>query len=538
MSVAFGDSDRPALAARDHAAAWSMLSLGTLALWCVLFAAILAASIMLSGGRLVFTLDDPYIHLAVADQILAGGYGVNAAEFSSPSSSIIWPYLLALTETARLGPLGPLLLNAAFTCAALAAMLRLIEATGLFADRHERPFAGALALLSICLVNAIALPMTGMEHSLHVWTTLITCAGLLGAARGQAPTALHVIALVALPLVRFEGAAFALASLMAFGLLGYRRFAVVTAAVIGACLVAYATVMAARGLPLLPSSVLLKSRIIETTYEHHSALASLIENLTASLNNIYGQRLLALGIALGALAVALRSDPRLLIVFAAVLAGLAAHLGFGQYDIWFHRYETYAIAVAAIAVIVAIAELKPRLTSRRWLLAKLATIVLLTYAAVPALSSGLLVPFSARGIHEQQEQMGRFVREFYRSPVGVNDLGLVTYRNPSYVLDLFGLGSEEVRKAKLAGHYGPDEMAAMVAAHQVGLVMIYDSWFPRGLPAEWRKVAVLHAERVSAAEGKVSFYRTPHADPVALAGALQAFKPTLPSRTSLEILPP
>ena len=42
-----------------------------------------------------YTLDDPYIHLTVGKNILFGNYGINLKEFSSPSSSILFPFLLA-----------------------------------------------------------------------------------------------------------------------------------------------------------------------------------------------------------------------------------------------------------------------------------------------------------------------------------------------------------------------------------------------------------------------------------------------------------
>ena len=49
----------------------------------------------LNNGLLVYTLDDPYIHLSLAQQILKGHYGINAGEFSAPSSTILWPFILA-----------------------------------------------------------------------------------------------------------------------------------------------------------------------------------------------------------------------------------------------------------------------------------------------------------------------------------------------------------------------------------------------------------------------------------------------------------
>ncbi|MCX6020056.1 MAG: hypothetical protein NTZ50_16445 [Chloroflexi bacterium] len=46
-------------------------------------------------GHLIYTLDDPYIHLAIGESILSGGYGINVGEAAAPSSSVIWPYLMA-----------------------------------------------------------------------------------------------------------------------------------------------------------------------------------------------------------------------------------------------------------------------------------------------------------------------------------------------------------------------------------------------------------------------------------------------------------
>src|SRR4051812_48565384 len=185
-------------------AAWSRRAVLALSIWGALFALELIVSIWLAGGRLVFALDDAYIHLAVADQILAGGYGVNAGEFSSPSSSIIWPYLIAVTEGMHLGPRGPLIISAAAAAATIVTIVGLLERSGLF-EGESAWFANAISVMMIFTVSAVALPMTGLEHSLHVWATVTTFAGLVEAARGRAPSGLQIAALVLLPLIRFEG---------------------------------------------------------------------------------------------------------------------------------------------------------------------------------------------------------------------------------------------------------------------------------------------------------------------------------------------
>lgn len=501
-------------------------------LWLLLLSLELAACLYLSGGRLVFTLDDPYIHLAVADRILSGGYGVNASEYSSPSSSIVWPYLLAVTELLHLGAAGPLLINMAATFATLRAALRLFAEIGLIGAGRDRLFSVVIAILLLFAFSAVALPMTGMEHSVHVWASVLTLIGLVRAARGERPGASALLAVVLLPLIRFEGMAFAVAAVAGYAVLGQRRLAAVAGGLILCAMGAYLASMALRGLPLLPSSVLLKSQMANAAYDGSSALGSIGLHLLGSLSNPYGLRLTLLGVAIAYATWRLREDRASAVVLATVLVAIAAHLAFGAYD-WFHRYEVYIIALSVMALLYAVARLRPQLDPARWTAVQLGLGLLVGYVGAPYLMAAIQTPLAARNIYDQQYQMGVFARDLYKRPVAVNDLGLVAYRNPNFVLDLWGLGSEKVRKAKLAGRYGPDEMAALARDYHVGLAMIYDRWFPAGIPDSWQKVAVLHTDQVTAAVGEVAFYRTPDGDPAVISAALDAFGAVLPARDRL-----
>ncbi|HEX9213626.1 MAG TPA: hypothetical protein VF901_24195 [Bradyrhizobium sp.] len=515
---------------------WTRPSTVAVLIWLWLFAAEFVASLAQCDFRFVFTLDDAYIHLAVADQILSGGYGVNAGEYSSPSSSIIWPYFLALTEALHLGAFGALLINGAAACATVFALLRALEESGLFDDASDRPFGYLIALILIFNVSAVALPMTGMEHSVHVWASIVTFVGLVAAARGRTPTSLHFIALVLLPLIRFEGAAFACAAIAGFALLGQRRFAASAALVIIISLSGYFALMASRGLPLLPSSVLLKGYLANLD-ESASNLPAIVKNMMRSITSSYGLRLILLGLALAGCASWLRADRKVLVVCLTVLAAIGAHLVFGQYG-WFNRYEVYIMALAAAALLWGVAQVRPCLPALQWSLTKVALVLGLGVAAMPYATTALVTPLAASDIYEQQYQMARFAQSFYRRAVAVNDLGLVAYGNNNYALDLWGLGSEQVRKARTAGQYGPAEMAALASDHGVGLVMIYDAWFPKGVPSTWTKVAVLRTTTVTLSQRDVAFYRTPLADAAEVTSALEAFKATIPPRDRLDIIAP
>ena len=56
---------------------------------------LIVMTLIKTGGVWEYALDDVYIHLAMSDQLWNGGYGVNAGEYASASSSILYSYLLA-----------------------------------------------------------------------------------------------------------------------------------------------------------------------------------------------------------------------------------------------------------------------------------------------------------------------------------------------------------------------------------------------------------------------------------------------------------
>jgi len=68
----------------------------------------------ITRGHFTYTLDDAYIHLAMAENIYQGHYGINLSEASSPSSNVLWPFLLVPTIMTGLGHLFPLFLNIFF----------------------------------------------------------------------------------------------------------------------------------------------------------------------------------------------------------------------------------------------------------------------------------------------------------------------------------------------------------------------------------------------------------------------------------------
>jgi hypothetical protein len=157
------------------------------------------------GGKFIYSLDDPYIHLALAEQIASGGYGINPGEAASPSSSALWPFLL--TPFARLSwfELVPLLINLLVACATLyvytqIAALALVD----LPPRLASAFASWSATLLILASNLVGLAFTGMEHTLQVFLCAAIVWGLGITFRIGKPPRWLVYALAVAPWVRYE----------------------------------------------------------------------------------------------------------------------------------------------------------------------------------------------------------------------------------------------------------------------------------------------------------------------------------------------
>jgi hypothetical protein len=511
-------------------------------IWAILCAGEILSSIYLCDHLLIYTLDDPYITLKVAQTILRGGYGVNFSEYASPSSSALFPLILAITERLGLGSAGPLILNliAAGGAVYLGALFLERHVLGGLVTRKSAWFAYPLGILLIFAVSGVALPMTGLEHSWHVLLVVIVLFGLveLLATQGDTPVSL-VAAIVLVPLFRFEGVALSLAAILALGYLGRWKAALTAAVLIIGSLVSYGAIMSHMGLPMLPSSVLLKSGAADAVVGSRgifSIAISTMKNLYHTLWNSQGICLLFMILLMfRAWATATPGPHRRNITIIASVASftLLAHMLGGSYD-WFSRYEVYVIALGLLATLYTASKPVQEFVARRDWNAQIIVLASVAILVSHYFITALLTPFASRGVYEQQFQMHRFAADFYNKPVAVNDLGWVSYNNDNFVLDLYGLGSEPVRLMKMKHEFSPAKMAELAAHYGVGVVMIYEGWF-NNLPPSWRRIAILHTQAVSAASDDVSFFVTPTADLGLVKQALANFQASLPPRVTLEI---
>lgn len=479
----------------------------------------LAVILDMTGGGFSYGLDDPYIHLALSENIARGFYGLGGAP-AAPSSSILWPFLLAPAAGTALHPWLPLILNG--LCAL--ALLPVIKAI-LHHCRPARPYDGARVLVAALALNVIGLTFSGMEHVLQMLLALAAVLGLLTLARdGRLPWWLGP-AIVAGPLVRYESVTVSAAALAALWLYGHRRAALAWGAATLLPLAGFSLFLLSRGLPPLPSSVLAKTR---------GRIGDVVALKAGELLFHPGARY-ALAVLLLLLLTAvpwrrLAERDRPLWLFAVIAA--VGHLLAGHYALHsFSRYEPYQIA--AITAAAAWLWRGGISVPRRLLLGLVALPLIGLYG-----SWTLRTPRASENIYQQQYQMHRFAADFLRGPVAVNDLGWVAFDNPYPVLDLWGLGNDEARTARQTGDR--QWPGGLVARHGSAVVMVYSDRIAAGghLPADWRLAARLYlgGPAVTPAGSIVDFYATPAADAARLDCALDSFAATLPPGVRLERL--
>ncbi|MEM6386964.1 MAG: hypothetical protein AAF718_12100 [Pseudomonadota bacterium] len=434
------------------------------------FGVFVAIAMSMNEGVFEYPLDDVYIHLAMAEQIARGGYGVNAGEFASAASSPVYPLFLLPFAGEELQRWLPLFWNVA----------SLVLAAALVGWALARANLGRLGLV-LAFASAFCLNMYitaygGMENMIHGLASLAIVVGLWHFVETGRIGALLVLGVAFAPGLRLEGLALALAAGGVVFLLG-RKLAGVALSIVAVLPIAVLVVLlTSLGLDPLPNSVNAKLPLDGAAAQ--SFLSSFGANIRFNAS-VYGGRyltamtILTAFVAITSLAQGRREQG---LVGLAVAAAAVAHLGFAATG-WLDRYENYLLVSLFAVLALLLASFSRQLRLGLLSLVLLGGVV--TYA--PHIDNRLA---GMRAIHNQQGEMSRFAKDFLKAPVAVNDLGYVSWNNDNYVLDLYGLASSEALSLRL------DEAPVgwgdgLADANGVKAAMIYDTWVKDALGPDW-----------------------------------------------------
>ncbi len=507
-----------------------------ISLYLFLVCAEFIAIALVNDGIFMFTLDDPYIHLALAENILQGHYGVNTQEYSAPSSSILWPLIIAPFTLFPGAQFVVLLFNIL-----LGGLSLMVAAQVLQQIMHEKPELALnnktqffLLTAFILIANLVGLVYTGMEHSLQVLVAVIIAWGLIERLQTHNTPILLWLVIILAPLVRYECLAISGAALLFLFCTKEYLKSVLCGVLIVVLLVCFSLFLLGIDLNYLPDSVLAKSDVAV------SGIEKLIVNITQNFrppNTIktFVVLLLAIFLLTSAWSTSHGKNQQLL-SFVAGLA-LIVHLLAGRVG-WYFRYEIYVWSMAMLVLAyVYFTSLRPFKRRRERLLINGLLSVFISVSAIESIGALVTTPLAASNIYHQQYQMHRLITEYYKKPVAVNDLGWTTYKNSVYVLDLWGLGSSEARVLRKTSN-DSRWMDDLVVKSDIEMIMVYNNkvWFPT-VPDNWIKIAELGVTGPKITSWfAVSIFARSKSSVQEISQVLNAFSNTLPEGTELTMV--
>lgn len=489
--------------------------------------------LQINQGHFIYTLDDAYIHLSLAENILQGHYGVNPGEFSSPSSSILWPFLLAPVSGIEWAPLVINLL-AAFTTVWV--YFQILQRS-FSATRHGFPhlLIGFTLILLILSTDLIGLVFTGMEHSLQLLVIAVITWGLVLTAEGDNPPAWLYFSIGLAPLIRYENLAVSAAALLFLVLDKQFKKSLFTLAFILLSLGGFSLFLVSNGQSALPSSVLAKSSVVTEGF-----LRSFFYNFLYNIQTWFGVLSIILIVFLAGLILFAKMDRNRRRLAGITILAVVLQLWAGR--VGWYRYELYMLAFMSLLTIYLVGRLiSPWLdrpgTLLQWAAVTVGLSTVILFSNFPYIMLLAYIPESSNNVYSQHYEMHRFVTEYHPGPAAANDIGWLSYKNDAYVLDLYGLASPDAFRYRMAGK--PDNwMDTLTTAHDIDLVMIYADWYP-DIPPQWVKVGelVYHGRKITIAGTTVSFYATSQSAAGDIEQDLQDFIPSLPPNTSFVFTP-
>jgi hypothetical protein len=506
----------------------------------LLFLWLLFGILHLNQGRFIYALDDPYIHLALSENVHTLHYGVNSGEPSSPSSSILWPYLLAPFAPFRIHEYVPIVINFLAMLGAVGLLNRFVRTIGVDTWKNGRLFASGLVSIVVVSLNLVGIAFTGMEHSLQVLCALAVLLGTIELLHECRVAWWFLLAIVIGPLIRYENLPLSVGALVVLLIVRRRVPAMATGLVLFALLGGFSLFLVSRGLQALPSSVVQKGQILTPGSGLLAYAYSALAGAKNAVLHTPSARLLAASAALLFFVpfACFRDQAHGRIVGLFSAFAIVAHIVGGRYG-WWGRYEVYILIVAVCSLLYLFrVPLQKFVENTRpvWSLGLVFFVTGLLFLHLIRVE--LKTPWACNNIYEQQYQMHRFVQEFHDGSVAVNDLGWVAYRNPDYVLDLWGLGFAEAGMRRQEGDLGYVE--DLVDRYSVPLLMVYDTegGLKNWIPDRYPRIATLRLgrKRVVSAESVVTFIATDHGDILGLTRSLAAFGEVVPEGVSLTLI--
>jgi hypothetical protein len=513
--------------------------------WCLVT---LSAILQDNQGQFTYPLDDTYIHMAMARHFAEDGvWGLTPYSFSSSTSSILWTLLLGISyRITGANEITPLILSGSITVAWLGFAYALL--------RHYKSStlqAVLVGVLLIMFVPASMLFFLGMEHSLHALLSLVYVWLLASCLERNAPTKWEALLVVLLVMTRYEGLFLVAGACGLWLLQGRWRHVLLIGLSAALPIIIYGLISVANGWEFLPASILLRAGASVWLSQGSSLILS---NLGSLLRNSITRALL-LPMILCLVAYSLRyrqtnkfwDAPSLMCLIAVGITLL--HVMFARIG-WFGRYEAYLFVLGltvGFTTLFTTIKFSARVPLERVpLVLAVGFGILLAFAplaerAVTRAGELLLcTPSASANIYDQQREMALFVSaNFQNEAIAMNDIGAVNYFADVHSVDIWGIGTVEVIRARLQERFDMGSFLTITTNSGVRYALMNDPTFVA--PDTWITVGTWELTNNYISSDRVSFYAMNEADAQILRTALETYSSELPAdviQTGYTITPP
>jgi len=489
----------------------------------------------------VYTLDDAYIHMAMAKNFASAGvWGITPFEFTSSSSSIIWTLMLSVFYFV-IGPnqYVPIILNFIFALLVLDASYRLLKARNL-----NNPAILLILFLVILISPLPPLMFTGLEHVMHIWLSVLYLFFVSEElSSGLKRNDLIVLAVISalMPLTRYESLFLIFITFLLFLISGkyFRGIVLLLASIMP--VIFFGLISVAKGWSFFPNSMLLKAGMpdiasIPDLFKFVSFVGAFVPK---GLQVLFFIVCIALTISIFYFRERVKKllcnrDITLAILLLSNIALYSLYSRSG----WTYRYQSFLIALGILVISMFYYSYIFLNFKKRPLLNSVITLIILVPLLYFPRSSFKLIaaiPQSSSNIYEQQVQMGKFVSLFYNGRnVALNDIGAVNYFSEIHCVDLWGLGNLEASKMRRSGTFGEKEIYDLTANNKADIAIVYDSWFIEEgssvLPPAWKKAGEWKINNnIIASDNRISFYAVKPDEEPRLIENLKRFSGLLPA---------
>jgi hypothetical protein len=496
-------------------------------------------------GSVIYPLDDAYTRLATAKNLADHGiWGLSPHEFTSASSSILYPILLAVCfKLFGQQLIIPLVINLVAAVGFIVVLQRWLQQQGL-PTLHQ-----LLILLAIIYLTPLHIMVAnGMEHTLQILLSFLFVMEFCTWFSSEKNTAgnypafplnLYVYALL-LTSIRYEG--LFLTAVACLALLLRRKW--IPASLLGIAALLPVTLFGfysiAHGAYFIPNSLLVKAVPLPLDgarigrFFKDDIFNKLLYPYPTKGTVAANRLLIFLPLVCGYFISQLNKNRLYRQVLYFFMAVTFLHLAFADATLFF-RYEAYLVACALVVPAVLFAQEGIRLFTV-W---KAAARCVVAWALV-----FLLYPFFARSwdayesagygfAHEYQYNYhaARFLHAYYNdATVVMDELGMASWLTTGTKLDpMAGIAFKEVTRANVEGFTRGEYINFLLKKEKPVIALIAENRYHPMLLEGWTKVAAWYTSfRLPGGEAELDLYAVDPTAAPALRASLKAFQSTLP----------